>query len=107
MDQSNPHFADCLNLPVYTTSGVYLGRVAAVETDSSGKVVERYEVLTPWSLTKLWRRRLLIAAEQVISLTPQAMIVQDLDVNSKSQSRQTIVKKQSDLAPEPTTFSYD
>lgn len=65
------------NLPVVTRGGRFLGRVVDVEVDPTGREVRCYHVASPLSLTKLWRQRLLITPAQVVSITPQMMIVED------------------------------
>ena len=67
----------CLNLPVYTASGKHLGRVCGVEVDASAKLVIRYEVAAALPLANLWGKKLLISPNQVVSLSPKAMIVAD------------------------------
>lgn len=67
----------CLNLPVYTTTGRYLGRVVEVEVDVTAKVVLAYQVAASLPWLRLWRKRLLISPQQVVSLTPQAMVVDE------------------------------
>lgn len=72
MNQKPPH-----NLPVYTILGRYLGRVAEVESDNNNQVVY-YHVAQPFWLGGLWRRRLLISPVQVVKITSERMVVEDL-----------------------------
>lgn len=65
------------NLPAYTTTGSYLGRVVAVEIDPIKNLVINYQVATPLTIFKLWHKCLIISSEQVVSLTPQALLVDD------------------------------
>lgn len=65
-----------LNLPVYTVSGRYLGRVVEVEVDSAGLVL-LYHVAPPFGLRNLWRKRLLITPAQVVQITVERMVVED------------------------------
>jgi uncharacterized protein YrrD len=68
----------CRNLPVVTQSGVLLGRIVDVEVDEAAREVRFYHVAPPFTLSNLWQRRLLIAPDQVVSLTHRMMIVEDL-----------------------------
>lgn len=65
-----------LNLPVYTVSGRYLGRVVEVELEADG-TARYYHVRGPLQLRHLWRRRLLIAPAQVVRVTEEKMVVED------------------------------
>ncbi|MFH1867152.1 MAG: PRC-barrel domain-containing protein [Patescibacteria group bacterium] len=65
------------NLPVYTKSGKHLGRVTDVEIDSLSQLILRYQVSHWPKIPGLWKGRLLIAREQVISISKSAMIVED------------------------------
>ncbi len=65
------------NLPVYTVSGRYLGRVVEVELDPGSQVVARYQVAVPFWFGGLWRKRLLIAPAQVVKITAESMVVED------------------------------
>lgn len=65
------------NLPVYTKSGKHLGRVVEVEIDPASQLIVRYHVSQWPKLTSLWQGRLLVAREQVVSITKAAMIVED------------------------------
>lgn len=64
------------NLPVYTVSGRHLGRVVEVEFEAGG-AVRYYHVKPPFHFRNLWRRRLLIAPSQVVSLTSERMVVEE------------------------------
>ncbi len=70
--------SDIKNLSVYTKSGRYLGKVLDIEIDPISQLVLRYQVGGQWSrVTGLWKGRLLINREQVVSITSTAMIVED------------------------------
>lgn len=68
----------CHNLPVYTASGRYLGRVVQVEVDAAGQQVVYYHVAPRFPLARLWHKRLLISPRQVVKITPVAMVVDDV-----------------------------
>lgn len=76
LKQRHPQF----NLPVYTVSDRYLGRVVEVEVDGAGLVL-LYHVAPPLSLRSLWRRRLLITPAQVVRITTERMVVEDAIVS--------------------------
>ncbi len=77
----------CHNLPVYTKSGRYLGRVVDVEIEAASQQVLFYHVATAISLSNLWRRRLLISPKQILSFSRQALIVEDGSVSDRLVSR--------------------
>lgn len=72
----------CRNLPVYTTKNRYLGRVIDVEVDPTGRYVVVYQVATPWWIGGLWRKSLIISSKQVVKITLQYMVVEELDVSA-------------------------
>ncbi|OGY47922.1 MAG: hypothetical protein A3J62_02860 [Candidatus Buchananbacteria bacterium RIFCSPHIGHO2_02_FULL_38_8] len=65
-----------INLPVYTQSGQYLGRVTSFEIDVDSYAIIYYHVRT--GLIKgLWHQELLISQSQVISVSKEKMVVDD------------------------------
>lgn len=74
----------CLNLPVFTKSGAYLGRIVDVEVDASAHQVVYFQVKPPpLGLSLVGRRHLLISPHQVINIAPDKMVVQDTTVSDK------------------------
>jgi uncharacterized protein YrrD len=88
---------DVFRLPVYTTSGEYLGRVVGIEVDITGRVVMAYQVAASIPIERLWHKRLIISADQIVSLSDKAMVVE----GSIGQSA-TNQEKNTRLAAEPT-----
>lgn len=88
----------CLNLPVYTASGKHLGRVVGVEVDATAKHVTCYQVSSALPLVHLWGEKLLIAPEQVVSISPESMVV----VDTFSQEPVVAPSPRPNLAPEPS-----
>jgi len=80
------------HLPVVTRQGVYLGRVVGIEVDDSGYHVLFYRV-GRWGIW-FFRKILLISPRQVIKITNQQMVVDDLLVN-ESASKTTLNPVQS------------
>ena len=68
---------EIINLPVYTQSGSYLGRVVDLEIDSSTGRVEKYFVKSHNFLKNLFQRRLIISADQVLSVSKEKIVVRD------------------------------
>lgn len=67
---------DLLNLSVYTASGQHLGRVAGFEIDLETHSILSYHIST--GLIKgLWHQQLTIHPRQIISVSKDAMIVED------------------------------
>ncbi len=75
---------DLKNLPVYTKSGKYLGKICDIEIEPVSQLVLRYQVGHGIRVPGLWRGRLLITREQVISITVTAMIVEDSAITEKT-----------------------
>lgn len=80
-----------INLPVYTKNGIALGRIIDVEIDSQNQAVLRYYVKSKSGLAGLWQDRLVIAADQVISISDKEMIVEDLAITDKSPAIQPTI----------------
>jgi len=72
------------NLPVFTKSGVGLGKIMDIEFDEQNQTVLHYYVKTKVGVFGLWQSSLLISPEQVLSLTDKSMIVEDLEVTDKT-----------------------
>jgi len=69
-----------LNLPVFTTTEHYLGRVVDVELNNTGETVVNYCVLPPFSVMRLWRKCLLISAQQVVSFNKERLVVRGSEI---------------------------
>ncbi len=68
--------SDLLNLPVYTQSNTYLGRLASFDVDIDSHAITSYHVKTGL-IRGLWHEQLTIALSQVISISLEKMIVED------------------------------
>ncbi len=69
--------SDLINLPVFTKGGEHLGRVASLDVDIDTHEVRHYYIKT--GLIKgLWHEQIMIAPSQVVSITAEKMIVEDL-----------------------------
>lgn len=75
-------------LPVITQSGEKIGKVEGVTVNIDEHVVQYYEVIPVKRLTSLFAKPFLISPRQVVSFTPEAMIVNDsvAQVESEKQS---------------------
>ena len=67
---------DLLNLAVYTQQGQHLGRVASMDIDLDSHMVRHYHVRTG-VIKWLWHHELLVARQQVISISKEKMVVED------------------------------
>ena len=84
--------SDLINLPVYTQSGRYLGRVDSFEIDLDNNMILRYQVKT--GLIKgLWHQQLIVDKSQVISIDKEKMVVED----------NTVKEPMADLVASPAT----
>lgn len=68
---------ELINLPVLTKSGQTLGRVSDFEIDSLSQKILKYYVKSNSLIKGLLARELMVAAEQVISITKEKMVVED------------------------------
>jgi sporulation protein YlmC with PRC-barrel domain len=66
-----------INLPVYTQSGIFLGRIVDFETDKTSGLINKYFVKSENPVKDLFRGNLEIAKEQVISIDEDKMVVED------------------------------
>lgn len=68
---------DLINLPVATQSGQHLGKVAGWVLDADSQSIYQYRV-KPSGLGGLFSHELLIHREQIIAVTADKVIVEDL-----------------------------
>lgn len=85
----------CHNLPVYTKSGRYLGRIVEVEVDALARTVVYYHVAPFFVLARLWCKRLLISPNQVASLSKSCMVVEDINLDKVSEVAPKLVSEPS------------
>ncbi|MFH1171124.1 MAG: PRC-barrel domain-containing protein [bacterium] len=76
-----------LNLPVETTTGRQIGRVRGFRLDTHTHTILQYEVRRSGILKELLSADLLIHQQQVISITNEKMVVDDLAVPEVEQKR--------------------
>lgn len=66
-----------LKLPVYTKSGIHLGKVAGFELEIDTQVILRYMVRSKGITARIIKTPFLVAREQVLSITAEKMTVDD------------------------------
>ncbi|MBL7054056.1 PRC-barrel domain-containing protein [Patescibacteria group bacterium] len=71
-----------INLPVYTESANYLGKIIDVEFDKDGDLLN-YIVKSSNFIKNLFKGSLIINKIQVLSITDKKMIVQDNSLKEK------------------------
>jgi len=71
------HKQDLINLPVETRSRQALGRVCDFELNPLTQQIERYYIKTGRHLTSPFPKALIIHNSQVLSITPEKMVVDD------------------------------
>ena len=77
--------SDLINLPVYTKGGRHLGRIVSFDINIDTNLVAAYYVKT--GLVKgLWLQQLCISPKQVISISKEKMIVEDMAVTKNAPS---------------------
>lgn len=97
-----------LNLPVYTASQHFLGRVMDFEMDTSTHQITLYAVGSSSLVKKILgeREELLIHYEQVISLTEEKMIVHDNVLKEKVEDGTLPILKTSPV-PAPSMLTRE
>ena len=68
---------DLINLPVYTESGQHLGRIISFDINIDNYLIEKFYIKTGL-IQGLWHEQLVIDPSQVISITKDKLIVEDL-----------------------------
>jgi len=66
-----------IGLPVYTQGGIFLGYVVDFEIEPNSGEIVRYFVKTKNPVKNLFRGKLVISKEQVISIDDKKMVVED------------------------------
>lgn len=74
--------SDLINLPVYTQSGEHLGKVFSFEVDVDTGKIDNFHVKTGL-IEGLWHQQLIVRYTQVIEITTEKMIVEDLDLKKE------------------------
>lgn len=70
------NFSHLKNLPVFTQSGLHLGHVSDLEIDTESQSVLRY-LVQRGRLIGRFQEPLLIHRHQVISISPEKIVVED------------------------------
>ncbi|MBU1037137.1 PRC-barrel domain-containing protein [Patescibacteria group bacterium] len=83
------------NLPVYTKSKEYLGKIQEIEIDLDNQNIVRYLVKSNQMVKRLVGKQLIIKPPQVLSLDEEKMVVED----------NIIKEKKAGLVREPATLS--
>src|SRR3989338_1160191 len=65
-----------LNLPVYARSGQYLGHIHGFDVEVESQTIHRYRVKSGLAINP-FAKELIIGREQIISIGPDKMIVDD------------------------------
>lgn len=91
---------DLVNLPVYTVSSHYLGRVSSFEIDAESQLVVRYYVRMGSLSARLLKesRELIVANSQVVSLTEEKMVIDDLVAKDFLELKQEMLKNKEAVA---------
>ena len=79
-----------LHLPVVTVSGQSLGKVRGFEIDADQHVILRYIVRPANLIANLVATDLIITPPQVLSLSAERMVVEDLDIRATAQRRSRV-----------------
>ena len=92
------------NLPVYTRSGAFLGRIADYILDTQTHQIVQYLVGSSSWLKNILSQQaeLLVASDQVISLSEEKMVVQDAIIKDRTNEP---VDSQVAAAPDPVALT--
>ncbi|OGY41574.1 MAG: hypothetical protein A2Y82_01110 [Candidatus Buchananbacteria bacterium RBG_13_36_9] len=71
---------------VETQSGHFLGYISDIELETDTGVIERYYVKSLLSIPGLFKNKLLIHKNQIISFEPGKMVVEDSAIKEKAGS---------------------
>lgn len=82
VDYSVERFGSLLGKEVYTERRRLLGKVQTFKLDGVTGMVTVLWVKTPMVLRGLWKQTIVVARQQVVEVTPQAVIVDELVVRS-------------------------
>jgi uncharacterized protein YrrD len=80
--QDAARYGALLGKPVYSERRRHLGRVEMFKLEADGGNVTALWVKTPLALRGLWRQTLVIGRDQVVEVTPEAVIVDELVVRA-------------------------
>lgn len=83
-----------LGLPVETQSGQHLGRVHDFMLDPTHQTIVQYSVRAGVLPKELFGRELLVASEQVVLLTEEKMVVDDLTIGEVETAKSAAVSGQ-------------
>lgn len=94
------------NLPVYTQSQDFLGRVTGFEVDSQTHQINQYYIgSSSWLINLLGQEQdLIISSDQVISLTEEKMTVQDAVIKESVQDEKKPLPKAAPPLPAQKTL---
>lgn len=92
---------ELIQLAVYTKSGSHLGTVTGFELDELSQRITKYIVKTKHGITGIFQQQLYVSRDQVISLTREKMIVDDLAASEQALERGRDARK----APLPASHT--
>ncbi len=78
------------NLPTYTKSGDFLGKIDGIEINCQTQVVARYIIKSSKIINRLTSHKLIVSASQVISLDNKKMVVEDSTIGNTRLARQGV-----------------
>lgn len=82
-----------IGLPVETQSGERVGEIAGFIFDLEAQVIYQYQI-RPAGLSGIFAKELLVHRQQVINITEEKMVVDDLVYKKLAVDKNPLVKKQ-------------
>ncbi len=82
-----------INLPVFTNTETRLGSVSSFEIDELEQRIVRYHIKPNQGVASMFGSELIVSHKQVISLTKEKMIVDDLAIKQEAKEKARLVSK--------------
>lgn len=92
-----------INLPVFTQSNQSLGKISGIEIDTETQKISYYHIKSNSLITNIFAKELVVAAKQVISISEEKMIVEDLIIKEKEAVFSTSQLAKNKPIPSPNT----
>lgn len=92
---------DLSRLPVYTENNEYLGKIHSFYVDCESQSILKYQVHGSVFIQGLFGKQLLIDRCQVVSITPEKMIVEDAvvkDMHEESKKKKIVSEASTQIA---------
>ncbi|MFA6099156.1 MAG: hypothetical protein WCV50_06500 [Patescibacteria group bacterium] len=83
---------DLIGLPAYTLSENFLGKVSDFDLDPVSHFITHYHIKSGDLIKGLLNQELLVAKDQVLSISKEKMVVEDSIIESQEAKKQVLEK---------------